>query len=276
MTPSAFSSRHVAILEALALYRFLTTPLAVRLGLGDRWRVGEALKDLERAKYVNVAKQSKQFGLPYVYTLAPKGASQLEAWSAETGEERTVTVRKSPVRLGEHLNQRLCTVAVLISLRAWAGRSGATVRWTRAEYDPNPNGTLEPATTVVSDGVKYTPDAIASIEMASGEPFLFAVEMETGGKDDRIDNFRNHIEERTDVFSYDILDNALEWPQENRAARCLFVFETQNLLGKAQKLVGGQTGRVWRKMLFNSLENVERNFAAGWWMTDRTTGGPFR
>ena len=280
MTPrpssTAFTARHEALLEALARYRFLTIPLAVRLGVGDRSRVRESLAELETRRLVNVARREKSLGKPYVFTLSARGAALLEEWAAEGGETRTVPVRKSPVRVGAGLDQKLCTVSALMALDAWAAREGASVGRVVAEYDPHPQGLLQAATAVEFEGVKYTADALAQIRAPDGEEWLFALEVETGGIEGRIDNFRAHLPARLEVFSSDVLDNALGWPETNRAARCLFIFDTADLLAAAQRLVAGSKGDVWRKVLLNTLPNVERDFAAGWWRADGTAGSLFR
>lgn len=275
-SPTAFTDRHEALLEALARYRLLTIPLAVRLGLGERSQVRKSLDDLVRGRLANVAKREKSQGKPYVFTLSARGASELEAWAAEAGKTRRVLVRKTAVRVGAGLDQKLCTVSAVVALDEWAARSGAIVGRVVAEYDPHPEGLLQPATTVEFEGVKYTADALAEVRTPDGEEWLFAIEMETGGAESRIDNFRAHLAERVGVFESDLLDNAVGWPENNRAARCLFVFDTADLLTAAQRLVAGKTGRVWRKILFNTLGNVEREFSAGWWQTDGTTGSLFR
>lgn len=263
-------------MEAIARYRFLTIPLAVRLGIGERARVRESLADLETRRLVNVARREKSQGKAYVFTLSARGAAVLEEWAAEAGETRKVLVRKSAVRVGAGLDQKLCTVSALMALDEWAAGTGAGVGRVMAEYDPHPAGLLQAATTVELDGVRYTADALAEVRTPDGEEWLFAFEMETGGAEGRIDNFRAHLPDRVNVFANDILDDAVSWPKDNRAARCLFIFDTGDLLAAAQRLVIGSKGRVWRKILFNTLPNVERDFSAGWWQADGTTGSLFR
>lgn len=276
MKHTALTDRHAALLEALERYRLLTIPLAVRLGLGDRFAVGRCFSELETRHLVHVARPPKRFGGRYVYSLAPQGAAVLEAWAAEAGQPRKVPMRRAPVRIGPHLDQRLATVSALLSLEEWADRAGATVGWMRAEHAPHPEGHLEPATAVSFEGITYIADALAEVRTSDGIPWLFALELETGGISGRIDNFRSHLPHRVEVFANDVLDNGIGWPEDNRAARCLFIFDTPELMAAAQKLVAGGKERVWRKMLFNTLANIERDFSARWWFADGTTGSLFR
>jgi hypothetical protein len=263
-----------ALLDALARFRLLTVTQAERLGIARRWHLGDRLRSLETARLVGVIRRGKMLG-PHIYTLTPKGAATLEAWAAETGESRTIGVRRSPFKLGPHLTQRLCIVDVHIALRAWAAETGARVDWVRTEYDPNPNG-LEPATAVSFNGVRYVADALASVTLPDGEPWLFALEVETGGSSYSLENFRAHLTERLAVFQAEVLEDALGWPVSNRAARLLFVFQTAEMLERAQKMVGRRREEVWQQVFFNSLPTVADGFASGWWLADGSTGSLFR
>ncbi|PIO96167.1 replication-relaxation family protein [Pleomorphomonas carboxyditropha] len=261
------------LLDALARFRLLSIEQAERLGIARRWHIGERLKHLETAKLVAVIRRGRMQG-PNVHTLTPKGAATLEAWAAETGEPRTVGVRRTPLRLGPHLTQRLAIVDVHISFRAWAASAGASVASVSAEFDPNPKG-LEPATAVTFDGMRYTPDLIASFSDASGERWLFSVEVETGGMANSLENFRQLLPERLEIFQKEILENALGWPNDCRAARLLFVFSTVAMLEQAKRLVQNASGEVWQLVFFNSLPSVLENFASGWWQIANPSASPF-
>jgi hypothetical protein len=263
-----------AILNALARYRLLSVSQAERIGIARRWHLGDRLRSLETAGLVSVIRRGRMLG-PNVYSLTPKGASTLEAWAAEDGETRTIGVRRSPFRLGPHLVQRLAIVDVHIALREWAEASGGSVDEVRMEYDPNPNS-LEPATSIMLRGARYTPDGLLAVTDSAGEAWLFVLEVETGGPSNSLDNFRAHLPERLDVFERDVLEDAVGWPETCRAARLLFVFQTPDMLLRAIRLIGRSDREVWKRVFFNSLPSVVAGFANGWVQVDGSQGSPFR
>ena len=161
-----------------------------------------------------------------------------------------------------------------MSFRAWASIAGASVASVSAEFDPNPKG-LEPATAVTFDGLRYTPDLIASFSDASGERWLFSVEVETGGMANSLENFRQLLPERLEIFRKEVLENAIGWPVDCRASRLLFVFSTVPMLEQAKRLVQNASGEVWQLVFFNSLPSVLENFASGWWQVGNPSASPF-
>lgn len=262
-----------ALLNALARYRLLTVWQAERLGIARHWHIRDRLRALSTARLVDVLERGRMNG-PNIYSLTPKGAATLEAWAAEDGTPRTVGVRRTPYRLSG-IGQRLCIVDVHIGLRQWAERAGATLEVVRVEFDPNPVG-LEPATNVVSGGERYTPDAIFEITDQTGERWLFALEVETGGVSQSLDNFRARLSGRLDAFAKEIFETGWNWPRDNRAARLLFVFQTPEMQRRAVQMVGKPDRQVWKRVFFNSLPAAADDFAAGWSQLDGSAGSPMR
>lgn len=264
----------VALLEALAQFRLLTIAQAERRGIARRWHAGERLNALERAGLVGVIRRGRMRG-PNVYTLTRKGAAALEGWAEETGEARRVPYPSRPYRDGPHLTQRLCIVDLHLALLAWADAVGATVQWVRVEFDGNPVA-LQAPTAVDGAAGTYTPDMLAAVTTPDGETWLFAVEVETGGPGHRLDNFRAHLAERVSFLNGDHIEDGTGWPEDGRAARLLFVFETPEMLNAAGRMVGSPTGEEWQRVFFNSLEEASKDFASGWWQVDGNQHSLFR
>lgn len=264
----------VALLEALTRFRLLTISQAERLGIARRWHIGERFNRLEKAGLVGAIRRGRMRG-PNVYTLTRKGASALEGWAAEVGEPRRVAAPSRPYRDGPHLTQRLCIVDLHLALLAWAAAAGAVVQWVRVEFDGNPVALQAPTAVAGAEGT-YTPDMLAAVETPDGETWLFAVEVETGGPGHRLDNFRAHLAERVGFLSGDHIEDGVGWPEEGRAVRLLFVFETREMLHAAGRMVGSPTGEEWQRVFFNSLEEASKDFSSGWWQVDGNQHSPFK
>ena len=264
----------VDLLTGLDRFRLLTADQCVRLGMANPKHVRERLRRLLKAGLIHVTERGGLAG-PHVYCLAPKGATTAAEWS----EGRlALTPRKAPFGDTEHLNQRVAIVDVHMGLRVWAERVGATVRWVRVEFDPNPSG-LAPVTTVTHASLRYDADAVAHVTTTDGENWLLAIEMETGGRTGSLSNFKARLDDRLIAFEQHVLEHALDWPKNSpthRAARLLFVFKSPPMLEEAKKAVRRKEGRVWRRVFFATLPMDAAGFDADWWQVDGSMGSPVR
>lgn len=223
------------LLEALACYRLLTAAQAERLGIANITHARERLRSLHTAGLVHVTERGRLAG-PNVYVLSNRGATALSEWSEGRIKPQG---RKEPMRATEHLNQRVSIVDVHIGLREWAENIDAVVNWVRVEFESNPNASMIPVTSATHDGLRYDPDMIASITTQDGITWLFAVEVETGGVGGRLGNFKGLLEPRLTAMRSNVLEHALEWPQDgqHRRARLLFVFRDAEMMKRAVETV---------------------------------------
>lgn len=254
-----------ALLDALATYRLLTIQQAVRLGIANRYHVGERLRDLERARLVKILKRARMAG-PYIHWLTARGAQVVEEIAADMGEARKVGVRKVEYRLGPHLRQREMTVDCHIALRQWAARQNARVEWVRSEFDPTEKQ-LGKATALEADGINYEADALASIVTANGLRWLLALEVETGGESESLENFAKRLPARLEALEKKVPEKALQWPKEATAkgARLLFIFSSVSMLERAKQMVGRPDAAIWRRVHLNALPLVMEDFGSSWW-----------
>lgn len=263
-----------ALLEALGLYRLLTIPQGVRLGLANEKHVAERLRSLRTAGLVLVTERGKLAG-PHVFCLSKKGATALEEW---TEGEIKAPFRAQPFGDTEHLNQRVLIADWHIALRSWASRLGIAVNWVRVEFDANP-GELQALTVTTHNGQRFDPDAVASITDTGGTNWLLVLEAETGGRAGSLTNYFARLESRLAAIEGHLLEKALNWPQgdiKHRAARLLFVFKNPAMLEKARMQAGKIPSSAWRRVFMASAPLDAEIFDTKWSKVDGTQGGPLR
>ena len=118
------------LLAALATYRLLTIPQALRLGIAGRDHLGDRLRTMHRLGLVGMAEQGRRFGAR-VHWLTKRGGEA----SAELGLVTTPPSAPRGYLAGPHLRQRLAIVDCHLALRAWAGTSGARLDAFRVEFE---------------------------------------------------------------------------------------------------------------------------------------------
>ncbi len=260
-----------SLLEALERFRLLTIGQGVRLGLANYRHVAERFRLLTSARLVHMTARGRLAG-PHVFCLSQKGAETLAVWR----EDGLVpSYRKAAYEDTTHLTQRVLTVDLHITLRAWASLVGATVEWVRASFDGNPLG-MFPATALEHQGRKAEPDLIAALASIDGRHWLVAFEVETGGRSHRLTNFNAHLEERIAGLKARVLEYGCDWPQasSHKSARLVFVFETPEMLARAMGRVQRTAEPEWKRVLFGVLPTSPEAFNRGWLTADGAEG-PF-
>jgi hypothetical protein len=269
------------LLEALARYRLLSIPQALRLGLGkDRTHLGARLRAMKGHGLVGVAEQARFLG-PRVHWLREKGVELVAALAAERGEGVKLSAPKRGFVPGPHLRQRLAIVDCHISLRAWAEATGGAVEWFRVEFEANPSGMLAKALAYPwkrpnGTAAEYQPDAAGVVRLANGSRFLFAVEVETGGEAQRLDNFTVKLPGRLGAFEAFALENGAQWPESERSARLLFIFADESMLTRARGVLAKHASEAMPSVFLNSMPSVLGSFADGWVKASGEKGNPFR
>lgn len=269
------------LIDALARYRLLTIVQAMRLGAGkDRSHLGERLRILSDHKLVKLLYQSFREG-PRIHWLTEKGAELARDFAADRGEVLNVTAPKNGFVAGWHLRQRLAIVDCHISLRQWAEATGATVERFNVEFEANPAGQLGkalrfPWAALGGGESEYQPDGVGIVRMENSERYLFALEMETLGESQRMDNFSRQLTARLAAMGARALEKGMEWPKAERRARLLFVFPDAAVLARALAVCARHESSAFRGVYFNTLANVQGSFGACWVNADASPGEPFR
>jgi hypothetical protein len=271
MTPLSLSAADEEILRALGRYRLLTQAQFVRLGISGRKNVGERLERLAIAGYVARTKSAPL--APGVYWLTPKAAKH---FGGTFGPEWARAASAKGFADGAHMRQRLATVDVCIALRAWAERSGCELVSLRTDFEKG-EGELKRATALEWNGLSYTPDALGEIIDANGVPWAFALEMETGGLGERLDNFAAMLPQRRQVMVERVIDYAMQRPKDGRAgARMLFVFSSPEMLARAIATLPEPSARPWRVAFFKALPDVLEDFGGKWLQATGERRFPFQ
>ena len=259
------------LVQALDLYQLLTIEQAVRLGVANRKHVGERLSRLVNAKCVGLL--PTKIGRAGVYWLTERGANDYTEILPEGAGKRA---RKKPYTGGAHARQRIEIVDCHIALRQWAERTGWRIEKVQVEFERNTGkGILAPVTEVRWNGHEYQPDGLCLVTSPEGEPFVFALEVETGGDAMSLDNFRRKLEKRLSVLEDFGIEQAINWPDHNRAARMLFVFSTALMVSNAKRIVSHPDAPEWAKVGFKALPEVIEDFGSAWWQVQGRHHFPF-
>lgn len=277
------------LIEELARYRLLTIEQAHSLGPYSKETVGERFRVMARRGLVEMFNQPRFVG-PRVHWLKPKGATRAVELAEERGETLRFTASKSGYAGTEQLPQRVSIVDCHISLRKWAEAAGATVEWFGVDFEASPNGQLTKALRypwALPDGRAgdYLPDGAGVVRLADDARFLFGLEVETGGKDQRIENFNKKLPGRLAAFEAGALETGVEqsmrWrrgngPDAERRARLLFVFTDAAMLTRARGILAKHTSNALPFVFLNTLPNVCASFGDGWVKPSGEQGNPFR
>jgi hypothetical protein len=268
------------LLDALGRYRMLTIVQAMRLNVGkDRTHLGERLRILANHKLVKLLNQRRMDG-PRVHWLTEKGAELASGLAADRGEVLTLSAPKRGFVAGWHLRQRLAIVDCHISLRLWAEATGAVVEWFGVEFEANPAGMLGKALRYPWTGpddkpAEYQPDAVGIVRLPDGERYLFAVEVETLGESQRIDNFSRQLAARLAAMQAGAIETGLTWPKTERRARLLFVFPDADVQARALAVCAKHESPAYRVVFLNTLPNLLRDVTEGWVKVTGEPGKPF-
>jgi hypothetical protein len=270
MKPLLLSKADEEILHELGRYRLLTQAHFVQLGISGRKNIGERLKRLVNAKYVANIEGTPL--APGVYWLTPKAATH---FTALFGPE-WARAASAGFEDGKHMAQRIATVDVNIALRAWVQRVGFQLVTLRTDFEAGDNG-LKRATTIKWKDVTYTPDALGDLIDGDGVPWALALEVETGGLSERLDNFTKMLPHRRQVLAERVIDYGNQRPSDGRAAtRMMFVFSSTGMLERALRSIPDPEARHWRAAFFKALPNVREDFGGEWRQADGSLRFPFQ
>jgi len=270
MKPLLLSRADEAILQALGRYRLLTIAQIVRLAITDRKNAGERLNRLAAANYVDRVRGSAQ--TPGVFWLTPKAGKH---FAEVFGPEWAKAASGKGFVDGAHMVQRLATVDVCIAARTWADVNGSEILSLRTDFEAA-GADLQRATTLEWNGTRYTPDALGEFADAQRVRWVFALEVETGGFSQRLDNFTAKLAERRQVMESRTMDYALKRPPGSRAARMLFVFKSEDMLSAALATLPEPGARSWRAVFFKALPDVVEDFGGDWLQAGGDRRFPFQ
>lgn len=271
MKPLALSAVDEQILLALGQYRLLTIAQIERLGISGRKHIGERLALLVRANYV--ARTRSLATSPGVHWLTPKAATH---FGPVFGEEWARAASGKGFTDNLHMPQRLATIDVCLAVRAWIGRVGWQLESLRTDFDAR-GSDLKRATALEWGGVSYVPDALGEVTDTDGVPWAFAVEVETGGLSERLDNFKALLPARLEVMGKRVIDYALGRSGGGKlaAARMLFVFSSVAMLERAMNTLPDRESRTWRAVFFKALPEVVEDFGGAWLQATGERRNPF-
>ena len=147
----------------------------------------------------------------------------------------------------------------------------------------NPGGRLEKALRLPWELGEvtgtYEPDALGWVTLADGSRRLFALEVETGGERESLDNFTAKLGARLMAFRAAAVERWTEWPKEHGRARLLFVFQSEDMAARARRLVALRAAdhpeKLWGFVLTKSLPEVMGTFAVGWQRMTGEMANPF-
>lgn len=271
MKPLALTAVDEQILLALGQYRLLTIAQIERLGISGRKHIGERLGLLVRANYIARARSSAIN--PGVHWLTPKAATH---FGPVFGEEWARAASSKGFTDNLHMPQRLATIDVCLAIRDWVGRAGWKLGGLRTDFDAR-GGNLKRATTLEWGGLSYVPDALGEVIDPAGVPWAFAVEVETGGLSERLDNFKALLPARMEVMNKRVIDYAMgrQGGGKLAAARMLFVFGSAAMLERAINTLPDREARTWRAVFFKALPDVVEDFGGAWLQATGERRNPF-
>ena len=257
----------LAILEALATYRFLTADQMMRLGVTKAKRhLYVTLRTLKQRKPALLIELD--FGvlptkgrLSRIYTLTKDGAELVaEAHRSDTVVAVSATVRAFP----NDYFHRIRSIDFHIALLAWAARTGAHVDFFKSYYDPwqEVGGKRAPKTRIRLRRGHVDPDALFTFTPRDGDPRLCAFEMCRGRR-------TSYVEKKLDTYLQALDEEAIEKAcNYAHGVRVLLVFDNQDTT--SLELVGKRVMEQPRFTEFmpafftKTIDEVEHDFVNGW------------
>jgi hypothetical protein len=268
----ALPETNLQIMEYLRVFRFLTPPQMLRLGIASHINsLRRALRRFEtHRRYVN----HTDFGvlpkigrLPRVYYLTLQGANYLaEAWRVDP---KAINYPRGVKLFSRDYFHRTATIDFQIELHLFAEQNRAEVEFFHTYFDTkgsnrtdNPENRLQRLSKVpLGDDGFFIPDGIFSFRAPNGERFLFALEIYNGMDTKRV---HQQIEKHfialgegkiSDIYGHD------------KAHRVLYIFETHNALRAAVKRFEQDQYFVDQmRPLFalSTLSDIRKDFARNW------------
>ena len=224
MKVEQFTRTQERVLEALAVYRFLTSAQMQRVGVAkQRSDIYRALKDLRKRKRASIVAFPPPPPVPHgklagFYALTQDGADVLNERRPEN--ERVEVHRKYNDFKSQYLH-RLATVDLHIALRAWAGGQGAEVDFFETYFDPYVRGAkhFNPRTHIELSQEGFNSDAIFHFTTSDGAGRLCGVEIARGKRTAYV---TKQVERYVSALDQEAIEKKYAYLHE---ARALFVFE---------------------------------------------------
>jgi hypothetical protein len=251
VTIQGLSAVEERILEALAIYRYLTRDQLMRLGVSkDKRHLYTVLGRLQKANRKPREIGELDFGavpgkgrLSRLYFLTKRGADLLE--SARKDLEGVAYVQRA-TKFNQDYWHRVHTVDVHIALRSFATRDRHEVRYFKTYFEYARQNLA--VTRVILESAIIVPDAICMLDCADGYERLFVLEMANGSDTGRIakqiDRYIEAIEQRA-------IERAVGADAET-PARVLFVFEHMRTLQNLRaRLKGDRRLEKWSDYFFS-------------------------
>lgn len=244
-----------AVLEQLAVYRYLTAPQLLRLGVTQsRDHLWERLRWLERRGLIG----RQRFGvdpnagkMPDILWLTASGAEYVPDTIAPEGHRPQGSA---------DIRHRVATVDMLIALRTWATAHGWHIAWLKTDFDPGKPG--HKATSVpLKTGEPYIPDAVALLTAQAGKPYPLVLEVYRGGWRNDIGHFKRQIPRLIQAADSEAVESAHAFPT---LARYLLTFHTADMLRQALAALPDPGSERWEAFFFAEHAAVVGDFIGAW------------
>lgn len=273
-----FRPTEIKILEALAVYRFMTAEQLARVGAAARTHIHDTLRTLSRRKphMVHMLDFGVRQGigrLARLYALTPHGASVIADYDAAFGDLLT---HRHLNAFAEQYEHRVGCVDFHIRLRQWAAGFGATVNFFDADYDPVSGGgpgkqpTKKTHIPMQKHGA-IIPDAIFSVTDNRSVVRLYAFELYRRKHTARV---VEQLEPYLDAFTSNAIENRYQYPN---AVRVLVLFDSSQGMELVCERLRQHPGFRHDKEAFHlaSEERVKADITEGWQLFDGRRAEPF-
>lgn len=273
------SESQLNTLEALKVYRYLTTRQIVNMGIYGsekklRDRVIARLKQLQLIKSADFGSIAGKGRLPHIHYLTQKGALLLADLHRVSIDDIPYPVK---IQFSRDYFHRVKFVDLHIALRRYAQDTGQDLLFFDAYFDTQGNqrqrnSQLIRATQVQLEGKFIVPDGNFSLLMKDGQTRLFSLELHRGNDTKRIiEQLKNHAR----LIEQDLLPTKYAHPFSNYV---LSVYENPQIMRAVQSRVPETPllSEYSEHFLFNAAETLEGDFSEGWHYFDESEYAHFK
>ena len=263
-------ANNLLVLQHLAVYRFLTVPQLIGLGVAKhKSTVYDILKRFDRFPRKLIDRKKFNFvsgrGNIHMVLYLTRGGTELLAEHYGVDPGRIKYPRGQTIFVNDYYH-RIATIDFHIALRQWAENAGATVDFFETYFDKTGSnrggvGQRLRAKTRVDVGKEFfNADAIYRTTKSNGSQWLVIFEMHNGHDSGRflkqLDIRLLALEEGSINDQYEFFDPCI--------LECVFEHEsTMRAVIKRVRQAEDLTG--FREYVsFNTIENVRTDFAVGW------------
>jgi hypothetical protein len=263
-------NKEIAVLEALAQYRYLTVSQFVEIGL---FKTAKQARDT----YLSPMKRKRRalinavdFGfvagkgkLPQIHHLTKNGAEALAEYRSVELNEIRYPIGK--VQFSRDYFHRVEFISLHIALRKYAERTGQGVDFWHSYFDSKgnqrqSNKQLIRDTQVTLYHQNIVPDGNFRLDMLDGESRLFTLELHKGTNTKRI---IKQLENHARLVELELLPDKYDHPHDNYV---LSVYNHKGTLEAVKKrfLDNKRLAEYSEYYIFNSVEQVIADFSQGW------------